>query len=136
MAAAGDAATVTCVVCAMARRTTPDVADSGEVRSVDHPPGYRLGIQVASASYCEKRVEPSDLTVDILRSIRNEVTSLRTELRTEVSELRAEVHGLREELGQRIDDVHRYMVGVELRTATSLTDLYGTLREVLDTLRG
>jgi hypothetical protein len=55
-------------------------------------------------------MSPTDVTIEILKSIREEVKYVRTELSGRIVES-------------------------EVRTATAITDLHGTLREVLDVLR-
>ena len=61
--------------------------------------------------------EPRNITVEILKDIRSELSALRHE-----SDVRFG------ELGQRLVDS-------ELRTATALTDLAGTVREMTSVLR-
>jgi len=55
-------------------------------------------------------MSPTDVTIEILKSIREEVKYVRTELSGRIVES-------------------------EVRTAAAITDLHGTLREVLDVLR-
>jgi chromosome segregation ATPase len=65
-----------------------------------------------------------DLTLEVLKQIRDEVR--RTNVRIE--NLTEHVEDLRDELGRRI-------VESETRTATALTDLAGTVRQLTDLLR-
>jgi chromosome segregation ATPase len=101
-------------------------------------------------------LEPTDLTIEILRSIRDEVRGVREEvhavrgelhatrdeLREEVHavrvEMREEVHALREELGQtntRLDRLERRQSEAEVRVATQLVAVVGAVNEVRDVLR-
>lgn len=80
-------------------------------------------------------MEPSDITVEILKSIRDEVkqTNVRldqTNVRLEHmrGDLSTRIEQMREELSSRI-------VQSEIRTATAITELAGTVREMTGTLR-
>jgi hypothetical protein len=84
-------------------------------------------------------VEPTDVTIEILRGIRDEVRGIRDEVQgtnrrvdetnTRLDDTNARIETLGEELGRRI-------VESELRTATAITDLAGSVREVTGLLRG
>ena len=86
-------------------------------------------------------MEPSDITIEILRSIRDEVRGMRGEMsgiRGEMSGIRGEVRGNRKELvrlGTRVDEMGRHIVASELRTATAISDLAGTVNELTVVLR-
>jgi hypothetical protein len=67
---------------------------------------------------------PTDLTIEILRSIRDEVKQTNTRIDSTNTRLDA----LREELSARI-------VASEIRTATAITDLAYTVREMTGVLR-
>ena len=69
-------------------------------------------------------MEPTDLTIEILKSIRDEakITNSRIE------STNARLDALREEFSRRI-------VASEIRTATAIADLSGTVRETTDVLR-
>lgn len=67
---------------------------------------------------------PKDLTTEILKDIRDELRQTRTELKGELVETNT-----------RLDHLSRRVVEGELRTATAITDLHGTLREVVDLFR-
>jgi hypothetical protein len=87
-------------------------------------------------------MESTDLTIEVLKGIRQEVRELgmrvdgtngrldNTNVRLEAmsTELREEVHGMREELSRRI-------VESETRTSTAIADLAGTVREMTSVLR-
>jgi hypothetical protein len=69
-------------------------------------------------------MEPSDITVEILKSIRDEVKQTNSRLDSTNSRL----DEMREELSTRI--VHS-----EIRTATAITELSGTVREMTNVVR-
>jgi hypothetical protein len=84
-------------------------------------------------------MQPTDLTIQILQGIRDEIRETRTELsgrldatRTELSaridETNVRLHEMRTELSRRI-------VESEIRTATAITDLAGTVQEMTTVLR-
>jgi hypothetical protein len=73
-------------------------------------------------------MEPTDLTIEILRGIRDDLGGLREELHQTRAELSERIDGLREELSSRI-------VASEIRTATAITDLSGTVRDMTAVLR-
>ncbi len=62
-------------------------------------------------------MEPTDLTIEVLNGIRQEV------------------HALREETGERLDTLTRRIVESEVRTSTAIADLAGTVREMTGVLR-
>lgn len=75
--------------------------------------------------------KPVDLTLEVLKSIRDEVKKTNTRLdatNTRLDALSDDVKELRDELGRRI-------VESELCTATAITELAGTVRELTTILR-
>ena len=76
---------------------------------------------------------PTDLTTRILIEIREEQQELRQEFRETKQEIRETKHELRA-VEQRIDhlsdDLGRRILESEVRTATAIDELGGTLREV------
>lgn len=87
-------------------------------------------------------MEPTDITIEILKSIREELRGTRTELSEELRGTNARLDGL--EFGLReglstvkegISALSRRVVESEVRTATAITDMHGTLRDVRDLLR-
>ncbi len=80
-------------------------------------------------------MEPTDLTIEILKAIRDETQATRAELKVEVGGLRAEIVSLREETNARLDAMGRRIVESEMRTATAVVDLHGTVRDLVDVLR-
>jgi hypothetical protein len=80
-------------------------------------------------------MEPTDMTIEILQGIRQEVRETRDMLGARIdgtnSRLDAmgeEVHAMREELSRRI-------VESEIRTSTAIAELAGTVREMTSVLR-
>lgn len=76
-------------------------------------------------------MEPKDLTLEVLRDIRAEgrKTNERLDKTNErLNETNARLEAMREELSRRI-------VESELRTATAITDLAGSVREMTTLLR-
>lgn len=76
-----------------------------------------------------------DITVSILKDIRDELRATR-------SELRAEIASAREELSERVEAVERRVGGVEqrqteseLRLASELVAVVGAIHEVRDVLK-
>lgn len=60
-------------------------------------------------------MEPTDLTIQILQGIRDEIRETRTELSGRLDETNVRLHETRTELSRRI-------VESEIRTATAITD--------------
>ena len=91
-------------------------------------------------------METSDLTIEILRGIRSEMSGMRTELKAEIGELRTEMRATRTELkaelselrtdtNSRFEELTRRVVESEIRTSTAITDLAGTVRDMTSVLR-
>lgn len=90
-------------------------------------------------------MEPTDLTIEILKGIREEtrktngqLTELRGEMRSELGELRGGLGELRSELGELrrdVGDLRDRQTGAEVRLATELVGVAGAVREVRDLLR-
>jgi chromosome segregation ATPase len=80
-----------------------------------------------------------DLTVEILKDIREENRRTNAELQELRQEFRQELREglgtLRQELGARIDETNRRLVASEARTATAITELAGDVRELTSYLR-
>jgi chromosome segregation ATPase len=75
--------------------------------------------------------KPTDLTVEILKSIRDEVKKTNGRL----DALRGEIDTLRTDTNSRFEELGRRIVESETRTATALTDLAGTVREMTSILK-
>ena len=79
-------------------------------------------------------MEPTDLTLEVLKQIRDdgkrngeridETNARLNEANARLNETNARLESLRDDLGRRIVDS-------ELRTATAITDLSGTVRELI-----
>jgi hypothetical protein len=65
-------------------------------------------------------MEPTDLTIEILKSIRDEVRGL---------------NGRVDQTNARLDQVEKRIVDSEIRTATAITDLAGNIQMLTDLLR-
>jgi len=65
-------------------------------------------------------MEPTDLTIEILKDIRQETRETKEEIRA---------------LSGRMDRLHARMTETDIRTATAMTDLVGTLHEMRDEFR-
>ena len=73
-------------------------------------------------------MEPTDLTIQILQGIRDEIRETRTELSERIDETNVRLHEMRTELSRRI-------VESEIRTATAITDLAGSVQDMTTVLR-
>lgn len=80
-------------------------------------------------------MEPTDLTIEILKSIRDEVKQTNVRLETmgcelggRIDETNVRIETMGHELGRRI-------VESELRTSTALTELAGSVRDLTTLLR-
>jgi len=77
-------------------------------------------------------LEPTDITVEILKDIRQELRKTREDVSDRIDALREEVSDhidtLREELSGRIVDS-------EIRTSTAIADLAGTVVDMTQVLR-
>ena len=92
-----------------------------------------------------KKKRTADLTLEVLKDIRDDVRNtnlrldgLRAETRAgffEVGKRFEEVAERFGDVGERFGDVGRRIVDSEVRTATAITDLTGTLHEIRDDLR-
>jgi chromosome segregation ATPase len=90
-------------------------------------------------------MEPTDLTIEILKGIREEtrktnaqLSELRSEMRSELGAVRGELSELRGELGELRGDVGELRdrhTATEVRLATELVGVAGAVREVRDLLR-
>jgi len=76
-------------------------------------------------------MQPTDLTIEILKSIRDEVRTTNTRIET----LRADTNARFDETNQLIEGVDRRQVETEVRLSTELVAVVGAVREVRDLLR-
>ncbi len=83
-------------------------------------------------------MEPTDLTVEILKGIRDGVESTNERLdglHDEVHGLHDEVHALRADTNERFGRVERRLAETEVRLSTELVAVVGAVREVRDLFR-
>jgi archaellum component FlaC len=89
-------------------------------------------------------MQPSDLTIAILKGIREDIQGVRDEVqgvRDDVQGVRDEVQGVRDELRttntrlDRLERLDRRQVEAEVRLATELLALTNTVRDVRDLVR-
>ena len=69
-------------------------------------------------------MEPTDLTIEILKDIRGEIRATN-----------GRIDMLREELSHRLDQTNTRITQSEIRTATAITELAGSVHELIDHLR-
>lgn len=80
----------------------------------------------------------SDLTVEILKQIRDEVKQVRDEVKqtnVRLDQVNGSLEQTRVELGARIDETNARLVESEIRTATAITALAGSVQEMTAVLR-
>jgi predicted nucleic acid-binding Zn-ribbon protein len=83
-------------------------------------------------------MEPTDLTIEILKDIRQEMRETKEEIRETKEEIRHTREDLHDEihaLSGRVDRLHTRITETDIRTATAMTDLVGTLHEMRDEFR-
>lgn len=83
-------------------------------------------------------MEPKDLTLEVLKQIRDdgrrngeridETNARLNETNGRLNETNVRIDAMRDELGRRI-------VESEMRTATAITDLHGTVKELITTIK-
>jgi predicted nucleic acid-binding Zn-ribbon protein len=83
-------------------------------------------------------MDPSDLTIEILKDIRDEVRQ--TNLRIDETNIRLDKTNIRldktnEGVEAGLADVAHRIVESEIRTSTAIADLAGTVREMTSVLR-
>jgi hypothetical protein len=76
-------------------------------------------------------MDSSDVTIEILKSIRDGVT----QMALRIDETHARIDETHARIDELRDDLSRRIVESELRTATAITDLAGTVREMTGILR-
>jgi FtsZ-binding cell division protein ZapB len=87
-------------------------------------------------------MEPTDLTIEILQGIREEIQTtnkqldeFRTEVRSELGQLRDQQAATEERLATELGQVRDRQTSTEVRLATELVGVAGAVREVRDLLR-
>ena len=81
-------------------------------------------------------METTDLTIQILTDIRDEIRSTNNRIDQTNVELRSTREELRTELRTGLERVEKRVVESEIRLATGITEMSGTLRDVRDMLAG
>jgi chromosome segregation ATPase len=79
-------------------------------------------------------METSDITIEILKDIRSHVGHINERLE-ETNERLEQTNERIDGTNERLDALHRRVVESEIRTATAITDLAGTVQVVADMLR-
>ncbi len=80
-------------------------------------------------------MQPSDLVVEILRSIRDEVRVLHQDANERVDATNARLDALREDTNVRFERLERRQTETEVRLASEIVAVAGAVREVRDLLR-
>ena len=82
-------------------------------------------------------MQPTDLTIEILKGIRDEVHQTNTRLdalRGEVRDTNTRLDGLRGDTNARLDRLERRQAQAEIRLSTELVAVVGAVHEVRDLL--
>jgi hypothetical protein len=80
-------------------------------------------------------MEPTDITIEILKGIREELHDGLRGVRDEVQGVREEVLGVREEVrgvSKRLDRLEQRQTEADVRVATELVAVVGAVREMRD----
>jgi methyl-accepting chemotaxis protein len=86
-------------------------------------------------------LEPTDLTIVVLKEIRDEVRALGTRIDStneRIDGTNARVDGMNERINgtnERLEELSRRVVESEIRTSTAIADLAGTVRDMTSVLR-
>jgi chromosome segregation ATPase len=83
-------------------------------------------------------MEPTSLTIEILKDIRDEVHGVRDEVRSVRQEMGARIDATNTRIdgtNERLEVLARRVVESEIRTSTAITDLAGNVRELTTVLR-
>ncbi len=87
-------------------------------------------------------MEPTDLTIEILKGIRDEVRGVREEVRDQIQGLRVEIRSVRVDLGGEIqglrEEVHGirdHMNEMDIRLSTEVVAFTGVVRQLSEQLR-
>jgi hypothetical protein len=83
----------------------------------------------------EANMQPSDLTVEILRGIRDEVRGLRHDTTERIDATNARLDALREDTNVGFERLERRETETEVRLASEIVAVAGAVREVRDLLR-
>jgi tetrahydromethanopterin S-methyltransferase subunit G len=83
-------------------------------------------------------MEPTDLTIEILKSIRDEVRQTNGRLdqtNGRLDQTNARLDQVNERVESGLSEVSRRIVESEIRTSTAIAELAGTVREMTSVLR-
>jgi len=80
-------------------------------------------------------MEPTDVTIEILKDIRTEIRDTRQDLSVRLDAMRDELSSTRNELSNTRNELSRRIVESEIRTSTAITKLAGTVHELSEVLR-
>ena len=80
-------------------------------------------------------MEPTGLTIEILKNIRDEIRLTRTDLSTRIDDLRTELSGRIDETNSRLGGLERLHMEAEIRVATELVAVSGGMNLLLESLR-
>lgn len=87
-------------------------------------------------------MESTDLTIEILRGIRDEarttntrIEALRADTNAQFGALRLDINARFDDANQRLDRLERHQTETEMRISTELVAVVGAVREVRDLLR-
>lgn len=83
-------------------------------------------------------MEPTDVTIEILKDIRDEVRQTRIDLSARIDATNERIDATNERIhgtNDRIEGLSRRVVESEIRTATAIADLAGAVNEMTGVLR-
>jgi hypothetical protein len=84
-------------------------------------------------------MEPTDITIEVLNGIREELhtglADVRAELKQGLAEVRQDLAEARTDLQQVFAEVHRHQTETEMRLATELVGVTSAVLEMRDLLR-
>jgi chromosome segregation ATPase len=80
-------------------------------------------------------MESTDLTIEVLRGIRQEVHELGPQLGSRIDATNERLDATNERLEAMSTELSRRIVESEIRTSTAIADLAGTVREMTSVLR-
>jgi hypothetical protein len=80
-------------------------------------------------------MEPTDITIEILKDIRAEIRETRLDLSHRLDETNGRLDQTNERLDTMREELSRRIVDSEIRTSTAITELTGTVHEMTEVLR-
>ena len=91
-------------------------------------------VRLTGTSYAQV-MEPTDLTIEILKSIRDEMRGMRADLSERIDRTNERLDTLERTTNARFERLERLQVEVETRLATQLVAVVGVLQEIKGALR-